>query len=306
MQILITGATGFVGRALCQHLHGQGHQLLVVSRKPDDAQASIGVPVTAARSAVDFADRQVDGVVNLAGEPIFNRRWSDSQKERLMQSRIEATRDIGQLCSRMATPPAVMVSASAMGWYGDHGSHEVTEQTPPADTRKFDHRLCQRWEEEALALAGEPMRVACIRIGLVLDRDGGMLKPMLPMFRLGLGGRVGDGRQYMPWIHRHDLVRIIDFLLQREGADGIWNAGAPNPVTNAEFTRTVAGALNRPAFFVMPAAVLRPVLGEMSELLLGGARMKPARLEEAGFTFDYPHLEQAMAAIVEGRGDRAL
>ncbi len=295
MNIVITGATGFVGQALCRYWHEKGHTLMVVSRQPDKAHATIGVPVMARAAAVDFADQQVDAVINLAGAPIFNRRWSESQKKRLIESRLKATRDVGELCQRLNSPPRQLISGSAMGYYGDQGSREVTEQTPPHD--EFAHRLCRDWEEAAQQLATDQMKVACLRIGLVLDRDGGMLKPMRPMFRLGLGGRLGKGRQYMPWIHRHDLVRIIDFLLERDDAQGAWNAGAPEPVTNAEFTRTLAASLHRPAPFVMPAGVVSMALGEMSQLLLTGARMMPARLEAAGFRFEYPTLEKALTAI---------
>ncbi|WP_438766013.1 TIGR01777 family oxidoreductase [Kushneria sp. TE3] len=295
MNIVITGATGFVGQALCRYWHEKGHTLMVVSRQPDKAHATIGVPVMARAAAVDFADQQVDAVVNLAGEPIFNRRWSEAQKKKLIESRVKATRDVGELCHRLEQPPGRLISGSAMGYYGDQGSREVTEQTSPHD--EFAHRLCREWEEEAQQLATDQMPVACIRIGLVLDRDGGMLKPMRPMFRLGVGGRLGKGRQYMPWIHRHDLVRIIDFLLQHDGIQGAWNAGAPQPVTNAEFTRTLAASLNRPAPFVVPGGVISVGLGEMSQLLLTGARMVPARLEAAGFRFDYPTLEKALTAI---------
>ncbi|MFC0336674.1 hypothetical protein SAMN05421848_0737 [Kushneria avicenniae] len=296
MNIVITGATGFVGQALCRYWHEKGHTLMVVSRQPDKARDTIGVPVTARAKAVDFADQQVDAVVNLAGEPIFNRRWSDAQKRQLIDSRVRATRDVGELCQQLPQPPRKLISGSAMGYYGDQGSREVTEQTPPHD--EFAHQLCRQWEEEARKLETGQMSVACIRIGLVLDRDGGMLKPMRPMFRLGVGGRLGKGRQYMPWIHRHDLVRIIDFLLERhDDVDGAWNAGAPAPVTNAEFTRTLAASLNRPAPFVVPGSVISLALGEMSQLLLTGARMVPARLEAAGFRFEYPTLEKALAAI---------
>ncbi|GHC27894.1 epimerase [Kushneria pakistanensis] len=295
MNIVITGATGFVGQALCQYWHEKGHTLMVVSRQPEKAHATIGVPVMARAAAVDFADQQVDAVINLAGEPIFNRRWSESQKKKLIASRLKATQDVGELCQRLESSPRQLISGSAMGYYGDQGRREVTEQTSPHD--EFAHRLCREWEEAAQQLATDRMKVACIRIGLVLDRDGGMLKPMRPMFRLGVGGRLGKGEQYMPWIHRHDLVRIIDFLLHHDDAQGAWNAGAPQPVTNAEFTRTLAASLHRPAPFVVPAGIISLALGEMSQLLLTGARMMPARLEAAGFRFEYPTLEKALTAI---------
>ncbi|OHV11507.1 TIGR01777 family oxidoreductase [Kushneria phosphatilytica] len=297
MRILLTGATGFVGQALCRHLHEQSHELLVVSRHPNEAAGTIGVPVTAHGSALEFENDTIDAMINLAGEPIFDKRWSEEQKQRLIDSRVEATRSLNELCQRLSTPPKVLISASAMGYYGDQGEREVTEETEPHD--EFAHQLCRIWEKEALRLEEHGVRVAITRIGLVLDRDGGMLKPMLPMFRFGFGGKVGEGSQYMPWIHREDLVRAIDFLLTREDLAGAFNAGAPHPVTNETFTRTLADQLNRPALFTVPGSVIELALGEMSRLLLTGARMVPARLEAAGFTFRYPELDQALAQIVK-------
>ncbi|WP_106475570.1 TIGR01777 family oxidoreductase [Phytohalomonas tamaricis] len=296
MHILVTGATGFVGRALCSYLHEHGHELLVISRSPQTAVKQLGVPADARGSAQAFKDMPIDAIINLAGEPIFDKRWSRTQKKILIESRVSGTRDLVALCQIMKSPPRVLISGSAMGYYGAQSDREVTEGTPPSD--EFAYKLCKAWEDEATKAAEFGVRVARIRIGLVLDREGGMLKQMLPAFRIGLGGKVGAGNQYMPWVHRSDLVRIIDFLLTRDDLDGPFNASAPQPVTNAQFTKTLAHRLGRPALFTIPGKALELVLGERARLLLTGARMRPARLEEAGFKFRYNTLDEALGAIL--------
>ncbi|SDM12268.1 hypothetical protein SAMN05661010_03412 [Modicisalibacter muralis] len=296
MRILITGGSGFVGRLLCQRLHRDGHRLLVVSRTPDKARQHLPAGSDIRARVLDFSDESPEAIVNLAGEPIAGKRWGKAQKTRLVESRLTMTSELVTLCQRMPTPPGVVISGSAMGYYGDQGQNEVDEQTPPND--EFAHRLCAQWEAAAREAEHSGMRVALIRTGLVLDADGGALQKMLPPFKLGLGGRIGDGRQFMPWIHREDLVRIIEFLLERESLDGPFNASAPQPVTNAEFSRALAQHLNRPAMLPMPAPVLKLALGEMSRLLLTGADMRPRRLEGAGFTFNYPTLDEALTVIL--------
>lgn len=296
MRILITGGSGFVGRRLCRRLDEAGHELMVLSRDPTRARRALPRGTFVASAILDFVERRPEAIVNLAGESIFGRRWSEAHKRRLIESRLDVTRDLVILCQRLETPPRVMVSGSAMGYYGDQGDRVVTEETPPVN--EFAHRLCARWEAAAHEVEAFGVRVACIRIGLVLERDGGSLRMMLPAFRLGLGAKLGDGHQFMPWIHREDLVRIIEFLLERDDLTGAFNASAPRPVTNAEFTHTLARQLRRPVLFTLPAFALKAGLGEMSRLLLTGADMRPARLEQAGFTFRYPTLEQALAAIL--------
>ncbi|MBW6390327.1 MAG: TIGR01777 family oxidoreductase [Halomonas sp.] len=303
MRVLVTGGSGFVGQRLCLRLKEAGHRLQVVSRDPASARRKLPEGTDVRRSVLDFVDSPPHAIVNLAGEPIAAKRWSDEQKNRLIDSRVNVTRDLVILCEQLeqasGQAPRVMVSGSAMGFYGDQGSREVTEQTPPHD--EFAHRLCKRWEDAALEATDFGTRVALLRTGLVLDTGGGSLAKMLPPFKLGLGGRFGDGRQYMPWIHREDLVRSILFLLERDDLDGPFNGSAPHPVTNAEFTRVLARQLNRPAVMPVPAVVLEAAFGEMARLLLTGADMRPARLLEAGFTFRYPTLEQALADILEKR-----
>ncbi|MFP4137882.1 MAG: TIGR01777 family oxidoreductase [Halomonas sp.] len=300
MRVLITGGSGFVGQRLSRRLVEAGHRVQVVSRDPQAARRRLPEGADVRRSALDFVDAPPEALVNLAGEPIAARRWSDDQKEKLLDSRLNATRELVGLCEQLEQTgervPKVLVSASAMGYYGDQGDHEVTEETPPHD--EFAHRLCRRWEEAAREAEAFGVRVARLRIGLVLDQGGGSLAKMLPPFKLGLGGRFGSGRQFMPWVHREDLVRAILFLLERDDLEGPFNGSAPHPVTNAEFTRTLAKQLGRPALFPVPAIVLETVFGEMARLLLTGADMRPRRLQEAGFEFRFVTLEAALADIL--------
>ena len=300
MRVLITGGSGFVGQRLCQRLKEAGHRLLVVSREPDRVRDRLPNGTDVRRSVLDFVDTPPDAIVNLAGESIAARRWSDDQKKRLIDSRVNITRDLVMLCEQLksssGSAPRVMVSGSALGYYGDQGDREVTEETPPHD--EFAHRLCKRWEDTAKEAADFGTRVAVLRTGLVLDQGGGALQKMLPPFKLGLGGRFGDGTQFMPWVHREDLVRAILFLLDNEELEGPFNGSAPHPVTNAEFTRVLAKRLARPALLPVPAIVLETAFGEMSRLLLTGVDMRPQRLLDAGFEFRFPTLDEALADIL--------
>lgn len=297
MRILITGATGFIGRSLCRALAESGHELLAVSRSPEKARDVLPEGTEIRSGVTDFIDAAPEAVINLAGEPIAEGRWTDEKKRRIVESRVETTRAVVDLCARAENPPGVLVSASAMGYYGDQGQREVTEDTPP--NHEFVHEICDRWETEARKVEAHGVRVAIARIGLVLDQGGGMLARTLTPFKLGVGGRLGDGKQYMPWIHREDMVRILIFLLEGEELSGPFNASAPKPVTNAEFTQALANKLNRPAVLPAPATALKLAFGEMSRLLLTGARMLPARLEKAGFDFRYPRLEDALENILQ-------
>ncbi|MFD2191287.1 TIGR01777 family oxidoreductase [Pistricoccus aurantiacus] len=299
MRVLITGGTGFVGKRLCQRLAEAGHELLVVSRSPDKAREILPQGTRTASSVLDFVEQAPEAIVNLAGESIAGKRWSEEQKQRLIDSRVNITQDIVNLCARLAQQqkaPKVLVSGSAMGYYGAQGDKKVTEETPPND--EFAHRLCKRWEDTARQAAQHGVRVVLLRTGLVLEKDGGTLAQMLPPFKLGLGGHFGDGKQFMPWIHREDHVRSIEFLLERDDLEGPFNASAPEPVTNDTFTQKVAEHLHRPSFMWVPGPALKIALGEMSQLLLTGADMRPTRLEAAGFRFDYPTLDEALSAIL--------
>lgn len=303
MRVLITGGSGFIGQRLCRVLVETGHRVLVVSRDPERVRQRLPKQVDIRTSALDFIDSAPTALVNLAGEPIAEKRWTDSHKEKLLDSRVNATRELVMLCEQLAqtgTPPKVMVSGSAMGFYGDQGggaeAPEVTEDTLPHD--EFVHRMCLRWEQVAEGVTEYGVRLAIVRTGLVLDKDGGMLKRMLPPFRMGLGGRLGSGEQFMPWIHREDMVEIIIWLLGRDDLSGAFNACAPNPVMNAEFTRCMGAHLHRPTLLAMPERVLQTMLGELSRLLLTGARMVPQRLEQEGFLFRYRTLDEALEALL--------
>ncbi|RUR29140.1 TIGR01777 family oxidoreductase [Vreelandella nanhaiensis] len=301
MRVLITGGSGFVGQRLCEKLLAQGHNVQVVSRYPDRTRKKLPQACDIRDSALGFMDSPPEAIVNLAGESIAGKRWSEAQKNRLVESRVKATHQLVTLCEQLITSglpvPKVMVSGSAMGYYGDQGKRMVTEETAPHD--EFAHRLCARWETAAQPVKALGVRLAILRTGLVLDAGGGMLEKMLPPFKLGLGGRFGRGEQYMPWVHRDDLVSAIMFLLEENELNGVFNASAPHPVTNAEFAKILARKLHRPAIFPVPAFVLKAGLGEMSRLLLTGADMRPARLEEAGFEFQYPTLDKALSAILK-------
>lgn len=297
MRVLITGGSGFVGSHLCQRLYERGHEILVVSRNPSRAQAKLP-PRTEIRPAIlDFAASQPEAVINLAGDSITEGRWSEEKKQRLLDSRLNTTNAIVKLCEQLSKPPQRLISASAMGYYGDQGDNEVTEQTPPGN--EFIAELCQKWESAAQQAEQFGVRVAFIRIGLVLDRTGGSLAKMLPAFKMGLGGTLGSGKQYMPWIHREDLIRLIIFLLENEQLSGPFNASAPHPVTNAEFTRALANSLGRPALLPVPELALKLIFGEKSRVLLNGAKMKPHRLQDNGFEFKFPELNQALHDIFD-------
>lgn len=294
MRILVTGGTGFVGQALCPALAAGGHEVVILTR-----QAHPRLPKGAASSVtrledVDAAD--FGGVVNLAGAPIGDARWTESRKKLLLDSRIETTSRLVQWIDRTERRPQVLVSASAVGYYGEQGDRPITEDTRP--TPGFTHDLCAAWEREADKSSALGVRVCVMRIGVVLDKGGGALAKMLPAFRMGAGGRLGSGQHWFPWIHREDVTAVCQWLLENTAARGAYNVSAPNPVTNAEFTRALGRALGRPTVLPMPEAALKLLFGQMAELLLVSDRMLPRRLLDAGFQFRYPDLDRALAAIV--------
>lgn len=235
-------------------------------------------------------------VVNVAGESIAAGRWSDARKQVILDSRLASTRSLAEAIRSAAAPPPVFVSASAVGYYGPRGDEPVTEDTPPGSD--FLARVCREWEGEASRAATPATRVVLVRTGLVLARDGGALPQMLTPFKLGIGGPLGSGRQYYPWIHRADWVEMVRWAIHAPAVTGPLNATAPAPVTNAEFSRALGRALHRPVFLTLPAFPLRLALGEMADaLLLTGQRAIPAKAESLGFTFRYPQVDQALAAI---------
>lgn len=297
MHILLTGGTGMIGRALCAYWAEQGHRLTVWSRQPAKVAELCGPSVRGIARLEELNDEPLDAVVNLAGAPIADRPWSKKRKALLWASRIGLTEQLLAWLHSRERQPAVLLSGSAVGWYGDGGEQELNENTPRV-TDDFAAQLCGAWEETALRAEALGIRVVLVRTGLVLNPDGGMLKRLLLPFKLGLGGRLGDGRQWMPWIHFADQIALMDFLLQHSEARGPYNACAPLPARNAEFTKAMGQALSRPTLLPVPAFALRAGLGEMSGLLLGGQRAVPMRLLEAGFSFRFTHLDVALVDLL--------
>jgi uncharacterized protein len=302
MNIVIAGGTGFLGRPLAAALAADGHGVTVLTRGPE---RNLGGGVrsiawTPDGSAGAWA-AQIDGagaVINLAGESIAARRWTPAQKERIVDSRLQATRSLTAAIGRAQQPPPVFVSASAVGYYGPRGDEVLAEDAPAG--RDFLAGVCVQWEAEAMRAATARTRVVRVRTGLPLERDGGALPPMLLPFKLGVGGRVGSGRHYWPWIHRDDWVSLVRWAIQTPSVSGPLNATSPNPVTNADFARALGRALRRPAVMPAPAFALRMLFGELAEgLLLSGQRAVPQRASQSGFTFRYSKLDAALAAIFD-------
>lgn len=291
MRVLLTGGTGFVGRALAEALVAAGHTVMLVTRDPSHASAPAvdwdGVPA---------AVTEADAVVNLAGEPIAARRWSNAQKARIRSSRVESTRRLVEAIAAATVRPSVLVTASAVGYYGPHGD-EPLDETAPAGS-DFLAEVCRAWEAEAFAAEALGLRVVRLRIGIVLARDGGALGRMLPPFRAFVGGALGSGTQWMSWIHRDDLVGLVVDALKKDAYRGPVNASAPQPATNEEFTRVLGQVLARPTLFRVPAIALRLALGEMADVLLTGQRVIPAVADRIGYRWRYPELTPALHASV--------
>ncbi|WP_372627639.1 TIGR01777 family oxidoreductase [Arsukibacterium sp.] len=294
MRILVTGGTGLIGSALLKYWRDQ-HQITVLTRQPvAGLQQNAAVSYINNLKDVDF--NQLDAIVNLAGEPIADKRWTDKQKQRICNSRWQLTEQLTECIQAATTPPACLINGSAVGYYGRQGSEFICEEHS-AFYPEFSHDICARWENIARQAASEKTRVCLLRTGIVLSDQGGALKKMLPAFRLGLGGPLGSGQQYMSWIHIDDMVKLIDFLLQSPTLQGPFNAVAPKAVTNKQFSQALAERLNRPAKLVMPAFMLRLMFGEMADILLFGQRVVPQQALDAGFKFEYPKLPAALADL---------
>ncbi len=297
MQILITGGTGLIGRHLCKALLAEGHHLTVLSRRPETVGAKCGSVVRAMESLDEWQpELAFDAVINLAGEPIVDKAWTAKRKQALRDSRIALTGKLVQCMATAKQKPAVLLSGSAIGYYGNGGDTELQEDAGAGSD--FAAELCRDWEAAAIAAENYGLRVCLLRTGLVLSGNGGLLGRMLLPFRLGMGARLGSGRQWMSWVHIEDYVMMVLRLLEDEQMSGPFNMTAPNPVTNAEFTRTLAHALHRPAFFVAPGQVLKLAMGERAALLLEGQRVLPAKLTASGFRFKFPDLDGALKAVL--------
>ena len=302
MHYVVTGGTGFIGTRLVESLLADGHDITVISRKP--ANVTVGSKAHQPQlEAITIDELQkltkpVDGVVNLAGAPIVDKRWTDARKKLLRHSRIDLTQALMTSLEKAGAQPDVFISGSAIGYYGSH-DHDLPLNEQATVTKGFTHDLCRDWENAALGAEKHLVsRVCLIRTGVVLG-EGGALKKMLPPFRFGLGGPIGDGRQWMSWLHLDDEVAAIRFLLAHDTLSGPFNLTAPGSVTNQEFSDTLGAVLGKPAKFRVPPLMMKLMLGEASELLLEGQRIYPEKLLKAGFTFKYPDLSTALRAVLD-------
>lgn len=293
MRVVVAGGSGFLGQALQDHLRRSGHTTTVLTRT---RRASNDVAWTPDGTAGTWAAalQGADAVVNLSGEGIAEARWSATRKATLRDSRLLSTRSIVTAIGDLPTPPALL-NASGVGYYGDRGVELVTEETPPG--HDFLASLCVEWEAAAEQAAAFT-RVVLLRNGLVMHPSGGALKKMLLPFRLGAGGPLGSGAQYLPWIHLDDWVEMVAWLIEQPTARGAFNVTAPSPATNADFTRALGQAVRRPAFIPVPAFALRVALGELADTLLTGQRAVPARATAAGFAFRFAEIEPALRDLL--------
>jgi hypothetical protein len=303
--VLVTGATGFIGSRLAQALTAAGHELIVLTRHPAKA-AALSPPF---RLITDLdqlsSDTRIDAIVNLAGEPMADGIWRRAKRRRIMTSRLRITSKLVMLIMRLKLPPKVLVSASAVGWYGRWQDEALTEFD--GGKRGFIHRVCQTWEQTARRAQRHGVRVVRLRIGPVLATQGGLLRRLLPAFRLGLGGTTGTGAQWLSWIERDDLVRLIAHCIVTAELTGPVNATAPTPVRNRTFAQTLGRALARPVLLRIPAAVLHALAGDLAdELLLGGQQILPAKVLASGFEFRHPTLASALAAMFGAKPARTI
>lgn len=300
MKILVTGGTGFIGRSVCKKLLDSGHHLVVLTRqssyRSDRPELSY---LSWDASSWQHSIASCDAIINLAGEPIAEKRWSPRQKLLIRESRIQAVRRIYRTLAVQSRRPSVVINASAVGYYGPRGDSELSEQSEVGTG--FLAKTCQDWEQETQKLEPLNIRVVRLRIGLVLGLGGGALSKMIPPFRLYLGGPLGSGKQWVSWVHRDDVVGLIEWALANDSVRGSINATAPNPVTMKEFCRQLGAVMHRPSWFPVPSFILRVILGEMSELLLTGQRVMPKAALAGGYSFRFAELQSALKACFVGQ-----
>ncbi len=297
MRILISGSHGLVGTALIKLLETDGHEILRLVRHAPHSQSEI--EWSPDRYSIALARIEgFDAAVHLAGESIAEGRWNDEKKRRIRESRVKGTRLLGDVLANLSNPPKSLISASAIGYYGNRGDEVLTESSPPGDD--FLANVCVEWEKATALAVEKGIRVVNTRFGIILDAEGGALAKMLPPFRMGIGGKIGSGNQWMSWIALDDVVGAIKFALGNDSLRGPVNFVAPNPVTNAEFTKTLGKALSRPTIFPIPAFGVRLAFGEMADaLLLSSQRVEPERLKAAGYQFGYSQLEAALLHVLQ-------
>jgi uncharacterized protein (TIGR01777 family) len=299
MKIVITGASGFIGSLLADHLWRQRHDLILLSRNPpresNVTQLEWVSWIPGASGEWEKAIDGVDGIINLAGEPIAAKRWSDVQKEKIRFSRIESTKALVGAIGKAKQRPKFLISSSAVGYYGAHGDETVTEEAAPGND--YLSRVCVDWEKEARNAESYDVRVVLVRTGIVLDKNKGALAKMVVPFKFFAGGPLGSGNQWMPWIHIEDQIGLLLFLLENQNARGPFNATAPNPVTMTEFCKALGAVLNRPSWASVPGGVLTLLIGEMAEMLLNGQRAVPQAAGKLGYQFKYSNLLPALQSL---------
>ena len=295
---LITGGSGFIGSELISVLLDKGHKVTVLTRDPTKTVQQFDNTIAAIDSLESLQDDEAfDVVINLAGQGIVDKRWNDVVKKQIRDSRINTTQDLINYLQRAKQKPELLISGSAIGYYGIRGDERVDEQDKGDES--FSSTLCVDWEREASRAEALGIRTCYLRTGIVLGKNGGALAKMLPPFKMGLGGPMGDGKQWMSWIHLNDLVSIILHTIEHQEIYGAINGTAPNPVNNKDFSTTLGKVLKRPVWLPMPAFVLKLMMGEMAEeLLLSGQRVIPVKMMDEGYIFQYPELEDALQDVV--------
>lgn len=300
MNFLITGGSGLIGSRLVANLIDE-HQVTVLTRNPASTDEKLGDGPNYLNSLDQLASLdEFDAVINLAGEPIVSKRWTAKQKAKIEQSRWGTTKQLAKLFCASESPPELLISGSAIGFYGRQDAQKIDENfDQPND--EYSHLLCAMWEKLALDIATDNTRVCVLRTGIVLANNGGALEKMILPFKFGLGGPIGSGDHYMSWIHIEDMVNGILHLIKNSQCAGIYNFTAPNPVSNKDFSKALAKSIGRPCILFTPKFVLKLAMGEMADLLIYGQRVIPMRLQESDFIFSYPAIEQAFADIYPGQ-----
>lgn len=293
MKVLITGGTGFIGRALSRELRISGYNVIVSTRRKTDSKEKLTwvPPELIPPETIS----NIDAVINLAGESIAEGKWTKERKERILSSRVATTRALVQSIQNASTRPKVLISASAVGYYGPRADNIITEDSSPGSD--FLAEVCKAWEAEALKIQESGVRVVIVRFGTVLESDGGALPKMARPFKFFAGGPIGSGRQWFSWIHRDDLTGIIKYALENEAVSGPINTTAPQPVTNKEFSTALGKSLGRPSWLPVPGFVLKIAFGELGGMLLTGQRVIPKKITEAGYQFKYPDIDRALRVI---------
>ncbi|HZV11625.1 MAG TPA: TIGR01777 family oxidoreductase [Candidatus Kapabacteria bacterium] len=305
MNIIIAGGSGFIGSTLVNVLQGEGHAITVLARNERSANEKLGGKARVLPWDGEFvgawaeAVNGADVVVNLAGESIGDGRWSGARKEKILQSRLKATRAIVDAIIKAEKKPSLLINASAVGFYGNVPSGDVDESHAPGDD--FLANVCKEWELEARRAESAGVRVALIRTGIVLSKNGGALPRMLTPFKFFVGGKIGSGNQWMPWIHLVDHIGIITYIINNQSVSGAVNLSAPEPATMKEFARALGKAMHRPSLFPVPGFVLKVMLGKMSSLVLEGQRAVPKKILAAGYVFKFPQLDAALRDVLKKR-----